>query len=331
MNRDLLVQRGVLYPQSIANSDGKVELHRTLSVAVEPESVPWLKGLREHWIGRDVFASLREESRRVEAKVVILSAESLAFMRNPKALQLALAPYPARIVVYLRRQDNFLASFYNQLIKSRLYTATFEEFLRQHWVNAITVTDFNTSLAMCDYERFLNIWSEAFGHENISPRIFEDYDLPVGILCDLATRTGIEITGLSMPDADANPALRHSLVALKRRVNALLSSEGERILSERLFATLNDEDYSPPLSSEEIRINIVRRQSILANYEEGNRRVASEFFPGRSKLFALPNEHDAPLPDSQETEWQAPCHQIAVRAIATLVTEASRCDKEVPS
>ena len=81
-------------------------------------------------------------------------------MRQPETLRRALAPYPVRILAYLRRQDSFLASFYNQLIKSRLYAATFEEFLRQNAANAIDLGDFRMSLVMCRYEQFLNLWAK---------------------------------------------------------------------------------------------------------------------------------------------------------------------------
>jgi hypothetical protein len=326
MHRDTLLQRGVLYPKSIANSDGDSELHRALSVALEPDSVPWLDGLRRHMQDRNVIASMLEETARTEAKTVVLSAESLAFMRRPETLRRALAPYSARVLVYLRRQDDFLASFYNQLIKSRLYEATFDEFLRQHAHDAIDLRDFRTPLPMCDYERLLKLWSGAFGSENILAGVYEDYDLPAGILRDIAAKMEIDIAGLRPPGADTNPALRHSIVALKRRVNAFLSSEDERIYSERLFAAHND-CAEHLRSDEKVHAGIARRQSILARYREGNARVACKYFVGRSELFDAPNERDSPLPDSREADWQDTRHEVAVRMIARLVAEGARSKK----
>jgi hypothetical protein len=326
MHRRTLLQRGILYPKSVANSHGHTDLHRALSVALEPDSVPWLEGLRKHLGNKNVVASLLEETAKTEAKTVILSAESLAFMRRPEALRRALAPYPARILVYLRRQDNFLASFYNQRIKSRLYTATFEQFLRQHAENAIDMRDFATPLSICDYERLLSLWADAFGYENILAGVYEDHHLPDGILHDMAAKTEIDISGLPPPETDTNPSLRHSIVALKRRVNALLSSEDERVFCERLFTTHNDCD-GRPRSDEDIAAGIARRRSILAYYQEGNARVADKVFVGRSKLFDVPNEHDLPLPDFREADWQEPHHQAVIRMIAQLISEGARSVK----
>jgi hypothetical protein len=324
MHRDVLLQRGVLYPRSIANSDGHSELHRVLSVALEPESIPSLAGLRKDTDPEKVIASLFEEISRTQSKIVILSAESLAFMRRPETLRRALAPYSARILVYLRRQDNFLASFYNQLIKSRLYTATFEEFLQQHAKDSIDVREYRRSLIMCDYEAFLKRWANAFGHENILAGAYEDYDLPAGILHDVAAKTGIDIGGLRPPDADPNPALTLSIVSLKRRVNALLSSEEERIFSERLFTDCKESWDSSPLNDEEVSANMARRRTILASYQEGNAHVAREYFSGRPGLFDAPNKHDSPLPDFLETNWLDSRHGSAIEMIARLIADLSR-------
>jgi hypothetical protein len=326
MHRDALLERGILYPKSIANSDGHLELHRTLSVAVEPDSVPWLEGLRGHLENRDVVASLLEETAKTNAKTVMLSAESLIFMRRPEALQRALAPYPARILVYLRRQDNFLASFYNQRIKSRLYSATFEQFLRQDAESATDRRDFRTPLSICDYERLLSLWADAFGYENILAGVYEDHHLPDGILHDTAAKMEIDIAGLPPPQADTNPALGHSIVALKRRVNALLSGEDERIFCERLFKTYNDFD-DRPRRDEDIAAGMARRRAILAPYQEGNARVADRFFVERSKLFDVPNEHDSPLPDFRDADWQEAQHQTVIRMIAHLIREGARSMK----
>jgi hypothetical protein len=324
MHRDALLQRGTLYPKSIANSDGHSELHRALSVALEPDSVPSLDNLRKHMEGRNVIASLFEEVARTEAKTVILSAESLASMRRPETLRRALAPHPVRVLVYLRRQDNFLASFYNQIIKSGLYTATFEEFLRQHASDAIDVRPFPRSLSMCDFERLLNVWADAFGHENVLVGVYEDYDLPVGILLDVARKIQIDISGLSPPAKDTNPALQPSTLFLKRRVNQFLSSEDERVTCEKLFTSYADDAENIEVPHKQIAANILRRQTILARYREGNARVADRFFNCRPFLFKAPSEHDLPLPDFGEKDWEDGRHGLAAKMIAQLITEVSR-------
>jgi hypothetical protein len=324
MQRDALLQRGVLYPKSIANSDGHSELHRALSVALEPDSAPWLDGLRKHMENRNVIASLLEEVARTEAKTVVLSAESLAFMRRPETLRRALSPHSARILVYLRRQDNFLASFYNQLIKSRLYTATFEEFLQQHANNAIDLREFCTPLPMCDYERLLKLWADAFGSENILAGVYEDYDLPAGLLCDFAAKTRIDISGLAMPGADTNPALQLSVLPLKRRVNNLLSGEEERIHAELMFTACSSRRNAMTPSSDDVARNMARRLALLAAYRGGNDRVARDYFDGRPSLFREPDERDSLLPDANEMEWQGPYRDAAVRVIAELVASGSQ-------
>jgi len=322
-HRDALLRRGVLYPRSIAMSDGHAELHRVLGLAVEPESVPWLAGLRKQLDGEDVIASLLKETRRTEADIVILSSEALAFMHRPAALRQALAPHPVRILIYLRRQDSFLASFYNQLIKSGLYAATFEEFLVQHAQNAIELRGHLRSLAICNYERLLDLWADAFGQDNIAVGVYEDYDFPDGLLRDMAAKTKINVLDLAPPDVDANRTLQSSILSLKRRVNELLCSNEERILSERIFTDYIADNEALP-SPEEILACLARRQAILASYQESNARVAVKYFGGRPHLFNPPNEHDPPLPDWREKDWQDPRHDAAIQIIARLFKKFSR-------
>jgi hypothetical protein len=321
------LNRGVLYPQSIAIFDGHAELHRTLSIALEPESVPWLDPLRRQWSGTDIVARLVEEAVRSRAKIVVLSAESLAFMHKPELLKRALSPYQSRILVYLRRQDNFLSSFYNQLIKSRLYTATFDGFLQQCANDAIDLGECSLSLAMCRYDRLLDLWGEAFGRQNICVGVYEDYSLPIGMLRDLEAKTGSDFSGCPPPSADTNPALPASLLYLKRNVNRLLSTEQERISLEEVFTSCSlERDISPPPSREEIEKNIARRRAILAPYQDGNISVAKNYFGERRRLFKDPDEHDPLLPD--ETRWHDPGSE-AIRVIARLAAELSRSKQKV--
>jgi hypothetical protein len=323
-HRDALLQRGVLYPRSIAHGGRDAQLHRTLGVAVEPESVPWLAGLRQRFAGTDIVASLLEEVDRTKPETVILSSEALAFMRYPNALRRALPGRELRILVYLRRQDSFLASFYNQLIKTRLYAATFEEFLRQNAAGAIDLRQFHMTLAMCRYDRLLELWSAAFGRDNILPGVFEDCELPAGLLRDFAAKAGIDIAGLAMPAVDTNLALQLSVLPLKRRVNSLLASEEERIYAELMFTARSSRRNAVTPRPDDAAKNMARRLALLAAYRDGNDRVARDYFDGRSSLFREPDERDSLLPDANEMDWRGPYRDAAVRVIAELVASRSQ-------
>jgi hypothetical protein len=323
-HRDALLQRGILYPRSIARGARDAQLHRALGAAVEPESVPWLAGMLQRFAGTDIVASLLEEVDRTKPESVILSSEALAFMRRPTALRRALPGCEVRILVYLRRQDSFLASFYNQLIKTRLYAATFEEFLRQNAAGAIDLRQFQITMAMCHYDRLLELWSAAFGRDNILPGVFEDCELPAGLLRDFAAKTGIDIAGLAMPGADTNPALQLAVLPLKRRVNSLLASEEERIHAELMFTACSSRRNAMTPSPDDVAKNMARRLALLAAYRAGNDRVARDYFDGRSSLFPDPDERDSLLPDANEMDWQGPYCDAAVRVIAELVASGSQ-------
>jgi hypothetical protein len=327
-HRDVLLQRGVLYPRSIARGDRDAQLHRALGAAVEPESVPWLAGMLQRFAGTDIVASLLEEVDRTKPETIILSSEALAFMRRPSVLRHALPGCEVRILLYLRRQDNFLASYYNQLIKTRLYAATFEEFLQQNAADAIDLRQYKITLAMCHYDRLLELWADAFGPENIFAGVYEDYDLPGGILRDMAAKMEIDIAGLRLLDADKNPALQPSMLSLKRRVNQLLSSEEERVTCELLFTSYIDGATGTKATHEHIAADVRRRQTILSRYQEGNAHVAERFFNCRPFLFNAPNGHDSPLPDFGDKDREDGQTELAAQMIARLIAQVSRFKNE---
>jgi hypothetical protein len=323
-HRDALLRRGVLYPRSIARGGLAAQQHSALGLAVEPESLPWLAGMRQRFGDTDVVASLLEEVDRTKPETVILSSEALAYMRRPSTLRRALPGCEVRILVYLRRQDSFLASFYNQLIKSRLYAATFEEFLWQNAAGAIDLRQFQITLAMCHYDRLLEIWSAAFGRDNILPGVFEDCELPAGLLRDFAAKTRIDIAGLAMPGADTNPALQLSILPLKRRINSMLASEEERIYAELVFTASSSRRIAMTSRPNDVAKNMARRLAVLAAYRDGNNRVVRDYFVGRPALFPEPDERDSLLPDANENDWRGPYCDAAIRVIAELVASGSR-------
>jgi hypothetical protein len=316
-NRELLIKRGILYPRSVASKSGLVELHRGLGAALEVESVPWLADMPKY-SSRDLFSCLHEEVRRTNCKAVVLSSEALAFMRRPERLRDALAPYSMHVLVYIRRQDVLLASLYNQLIKSRLYSAPFDQYLREAASGSVRLADFDLALDFCRYNELLGRWRTAIGANNISVARYEDYALPAGILEHIAAQVGFDLDGLAVSQHDTNPSLPLPLLALKRRVNSLLMGEAQRVCAETAFSGLEDRTpHLSPLTADEVADERRKRLGILSPYNEGNADVAKAYFSGRHPLFEEPTGRELPLPDRcDEPTLLDPLAYLSARLIA---------------
>jgi hypothetical protein len=295
-----------------------------LSVALEPATAPWMANLARRFADVDVIGTLHQEVAETGAEKVVLSTESLSFLREPTLLRAALGSAPANVIVYLRRQDDFLSSFYNQLVKSRLLRTSFADCIEQvRQNNSIDVGEFIMPLEVCHFDRLLERWTAAFGKESVFPRVYEDYTLPHGIIEDFAHHVGFSSQGLSFPLEDTNPRLGYTAVALKRRVNGLLLGEEERIASEDAF-TGDAAPRSGAAVPQDKAATVQRRRGILEMYRPGNEIVATTYFGGR-KLFREPSEADPPLTDAAEGDWQdTNAEREAVKMIAMMIRGDAR-------
>ena len=129
------------------------------------------------------FNSHLAAARRIGVHTMLVSAENFYAMTTVRALrdrrncrsemheerrligglyQVVASKFDGcRIVCYLRRPDEFVESWYNQHIKgSSLFTGTFEDFLAIAYPALL-------------YASHLTAWSEAFGHDRCSPRLYE--------------------------------------------------------------------------------------------------------------------------------------------------------------
>ena len=183
------------------------------------------------------------------------------------------------IVVYLRRQDLFVASYWKQSVKEVLKeTRSFEEFRRD--VTVCAHMDYDTALARIE---------ECFGRDAVNVRrydraafaggdIFHDFCAAIGLPWDDA---------FILPERRENPSLTCTVAEVKRLANM---SNGYRTLPNNFFMepTLAVSRIYPeptgatPLAPEDAK-------ALLAEYAEGNRRVAERYLGGEP-LFPEPYE-----------------------------------------
>jgi hypothetical protein len=175
INRRLLQQHGFAYP--IAPGEFN---HIGLTLcAANPEAVPDLRQTAGVLDGQayDAFlrrypAQLREELARSGCHTAMLSSEHcssrLSTVAEVAKLYHVVAPLAreCRAIVYLRRQDELVASRYSTAVKS----GSTDEF------------HFPQEIGSLDYLRLLNMWAAVFGEDNISVRVFEPQQMKHGDL-----------------------------------------------------------------------------------------------------------------------------------------------------
>lgn len=185
--------------------------------------------------------------------------------------------YQIKVIVYLRRQDLFVTSRWNQLVKEGAISQTFQEYLDDLL--------FRRSLIV-DYAESLDRIAAKLSKENVIVRRFESSSWVGGsIYTDFLDAVGlapdVSMKSLKM---DMNTSLTLNFVELQRQINASadISNNQKEFFSYFLRkASGKGKEHSKygELSTEEI-------QEFLAQYEEGNARIAKEYLGEDGSLFS---------------------------------------------
>ena len=197
-------------------------------------------------------------------RVIDSENKNLLNVMHKEALQ---GGFQIHIVVYLRRQDKYFLSHWNQRTKKRNKVDTFEEF------------ENTESRARLDYYAKLNRIAEIVGKENITVRRFEKEQFNGGsIYSDFLSVFGLELTEeYHISQEVRNTGLFGNMHEVKRVLNAL-PQMGDRKQHNYLVdilqqcSKLSGENYPNEMWTKE------ERAAFLEDYREGNRKVAEEYF-----------------------------------------------------
>jgi hypothetical protein len=283
-NRQWLLEQGILYPSQYV----RTQAHHPL---------PWALGVRNPerdvsiQAGQIAQAVMREmEAAKVET--ILLSSEEFRSIPDRMLGQLA-GLFPGatfQIVVYLRRQDEALASEYGQHV--RMHSIRFSG----------TIYDFylKTSPRRYDYLVLLNRWEKTFSQNAITVRVYDRKKFSNGdIIADFLQTIGVTAqTSEVGAQAGINRNLPPLALEILRRanrhpLNEQLHHELMRLL-ENVFAT-SDDNYD--------LISRRNRREIILMFKDSNAGVAKKWL-GRDDgaLFDLHGLDDEPPPPYEEPD-----------------------------
>ncbi len=263
-----LEAQGVLYPDPIAGL-GPVERksvgHHWLAHA--------LLGRRKRFTAdadfallNDHVAGLRQAIAESPVETAIISSEEMSAFREPmiRELRSLLPDMNIQILVYLRRQDLWLNSYFAQMAKVRKEATPKEIFKSEKW--------------RLDYEKFLEDWSTHFGSENVLVRPYgtgEGYD---DLWTDFLTAIGVADPARVPADTtNTNRSLPYELTMFTQALNRFGEQRRLRRLLEELSAFFASPDGLVYFSEAFAR-------KILDKFEKSNSAVAEKYL-SRPVLF----------------------------------------------
>lgn len=212
-----------------------------------------------------------------------------------------------QIVVYLRRQDEFIESTWSQHIKGA----------RRARLHLTSILDRPNLLAKCDYDANLQVLERTFGRENITVRIYDRTLLADGdVVTDFLGIIGAEPTeDMAYPQATVNASIANNLTLLKRLANCSPAYQATDNFLQEACQTVSE---TLQHTGERSMLPPEYRQEILQRYATGNARIAHEYFGNESgELFAVKPGDDGPA-------WQPNPECMSRDAFLLLIDALSR-------
>ena len=312
-----------------ANKTGSSSIQRFIQKNVEKLKelnfiIPdHLLGLSEKITGEQVFAlqefigggdkstaNLKKKidsllkSRESEDQTLLISAENMGTTQGAKLFKKVLAKRDAKVIFYIRRQDELIDSSWQQWHSKK-------EQDHDAWlINAIRT--------LGHWEQILNGWESVVGLENVHVEVFERSVFPEGnIIRDFIEKLGLgdHADEFELKFKDANPSF-------SGYITPLVSG------NDRIFTNIHDNEFyrmvgalSGDKYTKEKKYSLMsqaQRENIMKYFSNQNERVRAKFFPDRERLFAEINHEKYQYASKEEML------DLQLRFITTMIYEMGR-------
>jgi hypothetical protein len=270
-NRDLLSSKGINYPEHLVNIN-----------QFSSGNAKWIYDCRKRGDISKIKSNIDDLFNSDHASV-ILSSEYLYELKEEHIAKLknVLTHIDVKIIVYLRRQDNWLMSAYQQHIKMWGQKSTIDIWSKKHH----------------DSDRYwykpIHVWAHHFGKENVIVRPYEARQFSGGnIFSDFLNILCLDLDdGFEIPQKKVNTSYRADALEAMRLLNSVPLSKSSKLqlrtLLQRYSEHLGKEgDWPYSLLSPSEQLQCAK------HYIQGNQAIARGYL-GRDdgQLFydSLPN------------------------------------------
>ncbi len=275
-----LAERGVLIPSAKLTHDGnefgnQIWFFQHL-LNMEPQDAQDIVHKR--------LKVLREYMGRNGLHTMVLSAENLS---NPVGFETLFARcddlFDVNIVLYIRRQDDFLLSAWQQWgVK---ISDSFDAWL-------LDDSYFQGRSLWADWHSYLQPWEKIFGQEKIVLRRFVKEKLIGGdVVKDFFASCGLPVDELSIGKPVANRSFNDTITRLAYDARDLFTGMHDNRLYD-MFSRFGGPGIHKNRKGSSL-ISLEKRTEILNTYKEGNARLKQDYFScEQGPLFSSPSEDD---------------------------------------
>ena len=283
-NKRLFLKHGYHYPQIDPNDEERHHHH----------NIAWQVRNHKRYSPQDgKIDDLLREIERVRAPRVIISSEEFSQSNLPEIRKLAqvFEAYDVTVIVYLRRQDQYLQAVWAQGVKSGKQYDRFTDWLEkkvfEQAISGTPTKDRRSIWVRLNYWQTIADWASVFGEGNIRVRPYERSQLPPNILVDFLQTCDLEDTQW-VPDTDQRnvtaslktlETIRYILAKLKYEIG-----EDDRF---RALFTARLREKAEELGWNDQKMNLITPeiyQRIMCHFTESNQKIA-RLYLNRDELF----------------------------------------------
>ena len=296
-NRPALRAQGIYYPATPHATN-----HMLLAVMFTTGTATYEQFDDPIWNGKDPDAQLAayRESFRQEIiglppeinRVIVSSEQFPQLVRDVKDIarlhELMAGLFDdIKIIVYLRRQDEHIASTYSQG-------------LRRGIIRRPSFNRWNQESHFYDYARMLDNWASVFGENAIVPRIFErGPDKSFDVVDDFLTQAGVSALPAAEGAAPRNQSMNMSGQRILREIGFMLTGDEARKIAQTPLWKRLTRTVTASLPGTGWRPTQDEAKKFMEQFEGSNEAVRKRYFPDRKSLFStdfsqLPVEEAAP-------------------------------------
>lgn len=257
-NREDLRKKGILYPRL----EGSDESH---------SAIAW--GLVRSKISAEDLIKTLHSSAEPDTHTIVLSHEDFSRITDHQWLARLNEDFDARVFVYLRRQDLWLESWYNQNIKwpwDKKFSHCRPAYFLKHYKDFYWL----------DYFKLLQGITDVLGREKLYVNVVDQLGVK-NTTQDFLDQAGIECVIPSNLE-NTNSSISTAKLDILRRIDLLTLGNANKAKVKILNAlrnleVANDDGTTIIFSDEQIEF-------VLDTFSDSNQKVANVFF-GRDVLF----------------------------------------------
>ncbi len=310
LNADRLRDRGILYPYDPAAPYTQRWQHVPLAAALPGNRIGWLSPKKAK-TKEAAWDSLSRVLAASACDTLILSSEGFGgmTMKEPQIrwLQERFSGYDITVINYIRRQDDYLLSAYQQRIKAG-GTARFD--FKMH-----------ETMPSLRFDQRVAPWRKAFGAEKVIVRPFAPELWPKGdLFADFLQAAGLDRAGLERAEP-ANEGLDHRAVELLRQLNSLNKKPGQRRKAYLDLAAGLDGLQPADFKKQKMTLSSAQAETLRRHYRESNEAALAGTGISADDLFPpVPQGRKACLPP-QKLPTRLLLNLISGLALAALKTQ----------